>query len=72
MTEFKKMQELQLAEERREQQLLKDTFSRYMGKGIVEHVMSHEPGLMLRRERRQAVVMFADLRNWTGGMIMAH
>jgi len=70
VTEFKKMQELQLAEERREQQLLKDTFSRYMGKGIVEHVMSHEPGLMLRRERRQAVVMFADLRNWTGGMIM--
>jgi adenylate cyclase len=32
--------------------------------------MSHEPGLMLRRERRQAVVMFADLRNWTSGMIM--
>lgn len=70
VTEFKKVQELQLAEERREQQLLKDTFSRYMGQRIVEHVMSHEPGLMSRRERRQAVVMFADLRNWTGGMIM--
>lgn len=70
VTEFKKIEKLRLAEERREQQLLKDTFSRYMGQRIVDHVMSHEPGLMLRRERRQAVVMFADLRNWTSGMIM--
>ncbi|MFO7682403.1 MAG: response regulator [Chloroflexota bacterium] len=70
VTEFKKMEDLRLAEERREQQLLKDTFSRYMGQRIVEHVMSHEPGLMSRRERRHAVVMFADLRNWTSGMIM--
>ncbi|MCA9976181.1 MAG: adenylate/guanylate cyclase domain-containing protein, partial [Anaerolineales bacterium] len=35
-----------------------------------EHVLSNEPGLLSRRERRRAVVMFADLRNWTGGMIM--
>ena len=70
VTEFKKIEELRLAEERREQNLLKDTFSRYMGQRIVDHVMSHEPGLLLRRERRQAVVMFADLRNWTSGMIM--
>lgn len=70
VTELKKAEQLSLAEERREQNLLKDTFSRYMGQRIVDHVMSHEPGLMLRRERRQAVVMFADLRNWTSGMIM--
>ncbi|PID86162.1 MAG: hypothetical protein CSB13_04350 [Chloroflexi bacterium] len=70
VTEFKKMEALRLAEERRERQLLKDALSRYMGKRIVDHVMSHEPGLMSRRERRQAVVMFADLRNWTSGMIM--
>lgn len=70
VTEYKKMEALRLAEERREQYLLKDTLSRYMGTRIVDHVMSHEPGLMSRRERRQAVVMFADLRNWTSGMIM--
>ena len=70
VTEFKKIEEMRLAEERREQQLLKDTFSRYMGQRLVEHVMSHEPGLLSRRERRRAVVMFADLRNWTSGMIM--
>jgi PAS domain S-box-containing protein len=70
VTQIKKMEALRLAEERREQKLLRDTFSRYMGQRLVEHVMSHEPGLLTRRERRQAVVMFADLRNWTGGMIM--
>ncbi|MBK8984765.1 MAG: response regulator [Chloroflexi bacterium] len=70
VTEFKKIEEMRLAEERREQQLLKETFSRYMGQRLVEHVMSHEPGLLSRRERRRAVVMFADLRNWTSGMIM--
>lgn len=70
VTEFKKIEKLRLAEERREQQLLKETFSRYMGKRLVDHVMSYEPGLLSRRERRRAVVMFADLRNWTSGMIM--
>ncbi len=70
VTEFKKIEEMRLAEERREQQLLKETFSRYMGQRLVEHVMSYEPGLLSRRERRRAVVMFADLRNWTSGMIM--
>ena len=70
VTEFKKIEEMRLAEERREQLLLKETFSRYMGQRLVEHVMSYEPGLLSRRERRRAVVMFADLRNWTSGMIM--
>ena len=70
VTEFKKIEEMRLAEERREQQLLKETFSRYMGQRLVEHVMSYEPGLLSRRERRRAVVMFADLRNWTSGIIM--
>jgi PAS domain S-box-containing protein len=70
VTEFKKIEEMRLAVERREQQRLKETFSRYMGQRLVDHVMSHEPGLLSRRERRRAVVMFADLRNWTRGMIM--
>ncbi len=69
ITELKRMEQLRLEQERREKQVLKDTFSRYMGPRLVEHVLSHEPGMMARRERRHAVVMFADLRNWTGGMI---
>ncbi len=69
VTEFKRIEELRLEQERREKLQVKDTFSRYMGPRLVEHLLSHEPGLMARRERRHAVVMFADLRNWTGGMI---
>ncbi|MCB9422948.1 MAG: response regulator [Ardenticatenaceae bacterium] len=69
VTEFKRIEELRLEQERREKMQVKETFSRYMGPRLVEHLLSHEPGLMARRERRHAVVMFADLRNWTGGMI---
>ncbi len=69
VTEFKRTEALRLDQERQEKQLVKETFSRYMGPRLVEHVLSHEPGLMARREWRRAVVMFADLRNWTGGMI---
>lgn len=69
VTEFKRIEELRLEQERREKLQVKETFSRYMGPRLVEHLLSHEPGLMARRERRHAVVMFADLRNWTGGMI---
>jgi class 3 adenylate cyclase len=36
-----------------------------MGPSLVDYVLSHEPGLMARRERRHAVVMFADLRSST-------
>ena len=70
VTEIKRIEEIKLEQERQEKQRVKETFSRYMGPRLVDHVLSHEPGLLSRRERRQAVVMFADLRNWTGGMIM--
>ena len=63
------MEELKLEQERLEKKVVKETFSRYMGERLVNHVLSTDPGLMARRERRNAVVMFADIRNWTGGMI---
>jgi PAS domain S-box-containing protein len=70
VTEIKRMEEMKLEEERRERMRVKEMFSSYMGPRLVEHVLSHEPGLMGRRELRQAaVVMFVDIRNWTGGMI---
>jgi PAS domain S-box-containing protein len=70
VTELKRIEELKLEQERREKQLVKEMFSRYMSPKLVDLVLSSQPGLLARRERRQAVVMFADLRNWTGGMIM--
>jgi adenylate cyclase len=65
ITELKRIEEYRLTQERHEKQLVKETFSRYMGPRLVEHVLSTEPGLFARRERRRAVVMFADLRDST-------
>lgn len=69
ITELKRAEWLRLEAERREKERVKNTFSRYMGPRLVNHVLENAPELMARRERRNAVVMFADLRNWTGGMI---
>jgi PAS domain S-box-containing protein len=70
VTEFKRAEEMKLETERLEKQRVKNMFSSYMGPRLVEHVLSHEPGLMARRELREsAVVMFVDIRNWTGGMM---
>lgn len=65
ITELKRIEEFRLDQERSKKQEIKETFSRYMGPSLVDYVLSHEPGLMARRERRHAVVMFADLRSST-------
>lgn len=65
ITELKRVEELKIQQERRQREMVKETFSRYMGPRLVEHVLSTEPGLLARRERRQAVVLFADLRDFT-------
>ncbi|HZD11885.1 MAG TPA: response regulator [Candidatus Binatia bacterium] len=65
ITELKRVEELRLQQERRQREIVKETFSRYMGPRLVEHVLSNEPGLLARRERRRAVVLFADLRDST-------
>ncbi len=65
ITELKRMEELKLERERLEKEKVKGTFSRYMGPSLVEHVLENVPNLMARRERRRAVVMFADIRDFT-------
>ncbi len=65
ITELKQAEAIKLEQERLEKQIVKDTFTRYMGPSLVYYVLSHEPGLLARRERRHAVVMFADIREST-------
>lgn len=65
ITEMKRMEEIRLHAERMEKERVKQTFSRYMGPSLVEHVLENVPHLLARRERREAVVMFADIRNFT-------
>lgn len=65
VTEMKRMEVLRLEQERREKELVKSAFARYMSPRLVEQVLSDEPTLLGRRQRRRAVVMFADLRGFT-------
>lgn len=65
ITEMKRMEEIRLEREREEKEQVRATFERYMGPRLIEHVLNNAPNLMARRERRQAVVMFADIRNYT-------
>jgi PAS domain S-box-containing protein len=65
ITELKRLEQIRLEQERREKELVKETFSRYMGPRLVDHLLTTEPGLLARRERRRAVVLFADLRGFT-------
>lgn len=50
--------------ERAERAKVMQAFSRYMGPTLVERVLN-DPNILHRRERREAVVLFADLRNFT-------
>jgi PAS domain S-box-containing protein len=65
VTEFKKVEARRLELERREKLRVKDTFTRYMGPSLAQHVLSTEPGILGMKEKRLATVMFADLRGFT-------
>jgi PAS domain S-box-containing protein len=65
VTEMKRVEEMRLAQERREKERIRQTFTRYMSPRLVDQVLSNEPGLLAQRQRRDAVVMFADLRGFT-------
>lgn len=69
VTEMKRMEQMRLAQERREIERIRQTFSRYMSPRLVEQVLSNEPSLLGQRQRRMAVVMFADLRGFTSMIV---
>ncbi len=64
ITALKENERVRLDSERREKQRLVEVFSRYMSPTLVERVIK-DPHILKRRERRQAAVMFADLRGFT-------
>jgi PAS domain S-box-containing protein len=69
ITELKRAEQERLERERQEKVKVKETFSRYMGPSLAEHVLATEPTLLARRERREAVVLFADLRGFTNMVV---
>lgn len=69
VTAVKATEAMRLATERREKELVRETFTRYLGSELAEHVLAAKPGLAAQRTSREAVVLYADLRNWTSGMM---
>lgn len=65
ITQIKENEEMRLEKERQAKAQVEETFSRYMSPRLVEQVLSNEPGLLADRQRRSAVVLFADLRGFT-------
>ncbi|MBN1317423.1 MAG: response regulator [Anaerolineales bacterium] len=65
ITNMKKLQAMQLAAEQEKTARVRATFERYMSPALVDRTLSEESGLMEKRERRMAAVLFADLRGFT-------
>jgi PAS domain S-box-containing protein len=64
ITPLREVEQFRLAHERAEVQRILDTLSRYMSESVVERAI-HDRTFLERRERREAVVLFADLRGFT-------
>lgn len=61
---LKENERIRLATERAERQRVLDALSRYMSTALVERVLG-DPDILSRRERRDALILFADLRGFT-------
>ncbi len=64
VTPLKEGERVRLESERAQTQRILETFSRYMSLALVERVLN-DPEILTRRERREAIVIFADLRDFT-------
>jgi len=65
ITALKALQTMQLAAEQEKTARVRATFEQYMSPRLVDRVLSEERGLMEKRERREAAVLFADMRGFT-------
>lgn len=64
ITALKEAERVRLQSERAETRRVLEAFSRYMSPALVERVLG-DPDILTRRERREAIVLFADLRGFT-------
>jgi PAS domain S-box-containing protein len=64
ITGLKESERVRLESERAETQRVLSAFSRYMSTALIERVLT-DRDILTRRERREAVVLFADLRGFT-------
>jgi len=65
ITPLKELEEMRLRGEQEQRRLLRQMFERYVGPSLVDRILAQEAGLLERRERRDVVVLFADLRGFS-------
>lgn len=64
ITGIKESERVRLDLERAEAQRIRDAFSRYMSTKLLDRILTDRE-ILKRRERRESVVLFADLRGFT-------
>lgn len=69
VTELKEAERQRLQVERQEKIRLRETFARYMSPQLVETILANHHSILEQRELRPAVVLFADLRNFTSMLV---
>lgn len=65
ITPLKELEAMRLRAEQEERMRLRSVFERYMAPELVDRILAQEAGLLERRERREVVVLFTDLRGFT-------
>lgn len=65
ITALKMLETMRLRAEQEERRHLRQVFERYVGPELVDRILAQEAGMLKRRERRHAVVLFTDLRGFT-------
>lgn len=65
ITPLKELNAMRLKAEQAQRRHIREMFERYVGPELVDRILAQEAGLLDRRERRDAVVLFTDLRGFT-------
>ncbi|RPI49878.1 MAG: adenylate/guanylate cyclase domain-containing protein [Chloroflexi bacterium] len=65
ITALKELESMRLRAEQEERRHIRQMFERYVGPELVDRILAQEAGMLERRERRDAVVLFTDLRGFT-------
>jgi adenylate cyclase len=59
---LKELEAMRLKTEKEQRRRLRDVFERYVGPELVDQILAQEAGLLETSQRRDVVVLFADLR----------
>jgi PAS domain S-box-containing protein len=65
ITPLKELEAMRLKAEQEERERLHHIFEQYVGPELVGRILSQKAGMLERRERRDVVVLFTDLRGFT-------